>query len=165
MWNLYWHLKVMLFAIKADIIIFSCYHDINTAWPLKLEVTLDQLQATCGADFCTHTRDADTLLYLVCGMSRSLADRPFNSFNTEENRAPLANRTLENRAVNLRCGGKWTDRSGGVSSVCEQRCISVDTPHHFGVLGNLAEKSAESRCSYHLVIFQNKTWDQGVIQT
>lgn len=70
-----------------------------------------------------------------------LAARPFNSFNTEENRAPLANRVAENSAVNLDCGGKWTDRSGGVSSVCEQRCMSVDTPQHSYVPSNLVEKT------------------------
>lgn len=35
-----------------------------------------------------------------------LAASPFNSFNTEENRAPLANRAAKNSAVNLDCGGK-----------------------------------------------------------
>lgn len=70
-----------------------------------------------------------------------LAARPFNSFNTEENRAPLANRAAKTSAVNLDCGGKWTDRSGGVSSVCEQRCMSVDTPQRSCVPGNLVEKT------------------------
>lgn len=70
-----------------------------------------------------------------------LATCPFNSFNTEENRAPLANWAAKNSAVNLDCGGKWTDRSGGVSSVCEQRCMSADTPQHSCVPSNLVEKT------------------------
>lgn len=70
-----------------------------------------------------------------------LAACPFNSFNTEENRAPLANRAAKNSAVNLDFGGKWTDRSGGVSSVCEQRCMSVDPLQHSCVPSNLLQKT------------------------
>lgn len=91
----------------------------------------------------------------------------------------------ENRAVNLDCGGKWTDRSGGVSSVCEQRCISVDTPRHFCVPSNLMEKTTSSvwgRYSFwifsHLIRLENVSGytedvkiqscassDKGIIQT
>lgn len=70
-----------------------------------------------------------------------LAARPFNSFSTEENRVPLANRAAKTSAVNLDFGGKGTDRSGGVSSVCEQRCTSVDTPQHSCVPSNLVKKT------------------------
>ncbi len=126
---------------------FCSYHDFNTAWPVKIEVTvkpksitLNQPQATCERtpNFCLYIPEMQTRCYIwYVEWAVLLAACPFNSFNTEENRAPLANRAVENRAVNLDCGGKWTDRSGGVSSVCEQRCISVDTPRQFCVPSNL----------------------------
>lgn len=60
----------------------------------------------------------------VCYVERAalLAVCPFNSFNRKK--TPLAIRGLENTAVNLDCGGKWTERSGGVSSVCGQKSIA-----------------------------------------
>lgn len=111
------------------------------SWNPK-SITLNQPQATCERtpNFCLYIPETQTRCYIwFVEWAVLLAARPFNSFNTEENRAPLANRAVENRAVNLDCGGKWTDRSGGVSSVCEQRCISVDTPRQFCVPSNLTE--------------------------
>lgn len=179
-----------------------CYHDINTVWPVKIEVTVQSsktkihhFESATGdcertLNFCLYIPEMQTCCYIwYVEWAVLLAVRPFNSFNTEENRAPLANRAAENRAVNLDCGGKWTDRSGGVSSVCEQRCISVDTPRHFCVLSNLTEKmtsSAWSRYSFwicsRLICHQNvqnvswykedangnvqscTSWDKGIIQ-
>lgn len=116
-----WRIEVREWLFKAEIhhLWLSCRQPVNTE---LLSVQKPTLRRAA-----------------ISGMSNEpcffffLAARPFNSFNTEENKAPLASGAIENRAVNLDCGVKWTDRSGGVSSVCEQRCISLDTPRHFSL--------------------------------
>lgn len=50
---------------------------------------------------------------------------------------------VENRAVNLDCGGEWTDRSGGVSSLCQPTCISADAAQHFGFLASPREEKQQ----------------------